>query len=476
MSYYLQIGGDQNMMPLASNRGLGDLYRWIDTLDVAHFGEIVHLAEWGWCQRLPVLQAQLEDALSGDDAPTQHDVRATADNLLDLIKSRDAGAQTCHVTDGIGAGDGEDDDEADDQGGDDDGPDDDGDEAEEGEADDESDDETGEDDETPTTKAILTKGKMLRPASPMPTGETIAAALRELFAEQREEIASRLSTKSLDHVEVEFAEAVQKAEPKPAGEYYPWQTCAAEQFGAKVAAFIRVRAKAAREFDEDEVDVDTAAALSEVAHVPAVPVIDLSAWDTKMVARVAPLIEVVMRDSVKAMADVIVSSDPKAIEAMFHVVDKNIPETAQRLALKFCRETNETTSMEIGEALATLRDEIEAGIVGGDTRVEMTNRVREVFDNAEKYRAERIARTEASRARHTAEQKTVTSTGDEYKKHWLVSADACEKCDAVAAKFKDGIPAAATFGATSYGPIDGPPLHPHCACSLTWERVDSPNN
>jgi hypothetical protein len=105
--------------------------------------------------------------------------------------------------------------------------------------------------------------------------------------------------------------------------------------------------------------------------------------------------------------------------------------------------------------------------------VPLTDRVKTVFDQASDNRAETIARTEATRARHTAEQVTVKDSGVVKKKHWLRSEDACPICDAIAEQYPDGVAVDANFGATDYGPIDGPPAHPNCTCSLTYELDES---
>jgi hypothetical protein len=152
---------------------------------------------------------------------------------------------------------------------------------------------------------------------------------------------------------------------------------------------------------------------------------------------------------------------------VFAVVEPNIPAAAQKLALRFAESTNATTSLQLNEALAQLRDEITAGLVEGDTRQELTKRVEAVFDQATKSRAATIAKTEASRAQHTGELMIAKASGVITKKKWLASADACDECLDLAGK--DPIDLDDAFTVTNYGPVTTPPLHPNCQCSETFE-------
>ena len=145
----------------------------------------------------------------------------------------------------------------------------------------------------------------------------------------------------------------------------------------------------------------------------------------------------------------------------------------QRLALKFAQSTNETTSLQLNEAMSKLRDELTAGLVEGDTRQELTQRVAGVFDQATKSRAGTIAKTEASRAQHLGEMISAKETGLVTKKKWLLSADACPVCEAINDAHPDGVELDGNFGSTNYGPIDSPPAHPNCQCSQTYEVAES---
>ena len=194
--------------------------------------------------------------------------------------------------------------------------------------------------------------------------------------------------------------------------------------------------------------------------------IDIAKWDDRLALEVRPIIEVIARDAGKRLLQRVGASAEVAA-----VVDRNLPEAVENLTLQFAHSTNETTSLELDDARERLRQEIRDGVIEGDNRVEMRKRVQEVFENADKTRAGMIARTETTRAVHTAEQMSAKESGVVSKKMWLLSADACPLCEQVAADHPDGIALDATFAENGgeYGSIDGPPLHPNCQCSLTYQ-------
>lgn len=153
--------------------------------------------------------------------------------------------------------------------------------------------------------------------------------------------------------------------------------------------------------------------------------------------------------------------------ADFHVFERNIPKAAQEMSVKLAESINETTSSNIAVAVQKLRDEVAEGLVVGDTRTELANRVKNVFENATASRAETIARTEASKAAHQGELMGARDSGVVSKKFWLASADACPICDEIASDNPDGVALDATFDG-----VDSPPAHPNCQCSLTYSIRD----
>lgn len=192
--------------------------------------------------------------------------------------------------------------------------------------------------------------------------------------------------------------------------------------------------------------------------------IPLDQWNDKIARESQPVIEVIMGQQGRALLTRVGASPD-----VFSVFEKNIPKAAEQMALKFSKETTDTTSMQLEDALTRLRSEISDGLVEGDTRVELTKRVNAIFDQADTSRAETIARTEASRATHTGELMSAKDSGVVSKKFWLLSDDACPVCDEIAASTPDGVGLNDEFAPG----IDAPPdSHPNCQCSLAYSVAD----
>lgn len=84
----------------------------------------------------------------------------------------------------------------------------------------------------------------------------------------------------------------------------------------------------------------------------------------------------------------------------------------EQAALAFCEETNATTTETVESAVAKTREALIAGVVTEGESVEvLTKSINAIFANAEKWRARRIAQTEASRAVHAAQGKRQFSRG-----------------------------------------------------------------
>jgi hypothetical protein len=189
-------------------------------------------------------------------------------------------------------------------------------------------------------------------------------------------------------------------------------------------------------------------------------------WTKRLADQVQPIIQIIAKDQGHRLLRGVGAAQPA-----FDVFDRNIPKAAAELSLKFAESTNATTSMELDQALTQLRQEVSDGLIEGDTRVELRKRVEQVFDKAEKSRAAVIARTEASRASHQAELMSAKDSGVIESKVWLLSGDACPICEEIAAQNPSGVALDKTFAELGgeYGSIDGPPAHPNCQCSLTYE-------
>jgi hypothetical protein len=132
----------------------------------------------------------------------------------------------------------------------------------------------------------------------------------------------------------------------------------------------------------------------------------------------------------------------------------------------FCEDTNATTTKDIGKAYADLRDALHQGLVPhGESIPQLTKRVQGVFENAEKWRARRIAQTETSRAMFQAKDEQARRSNVVVGWRWSLSSDACPVCVAIAARkpvVKLGEPFAIIGKNPTYSTIYHPPAHPHC--------------
>ena len=195
-------------------------------------------------------------------------------------------------------------------------------------------------------------------------------------------------------------------------------------------------------------------------------------WDDPMASAMTPLVSLYWDDAGQTTRARL-GLDPDEWE----VHDPHLHDVIKQQAFNFCQSTNETTDKELGEALEQLRQEfIEGTVNAGDTIPELTRRVQSVFTRLSVTRAEMIARTEAARAVHAASLISAKESGVVSGKKWLLSADACEKCHAAAAKFPGGVgldqPFADDGRGTDYSSCPAPPLHPNCRCSITFVLSD----
>lgn len=156
-----------------------------------------------------------------------------------------------------------------------------------------------------------------------------------------------------------------------------------------------------------------------------------------------------------------------SLQAAFPVVNPKIAEALDRLTLKFCEETNATTSQLLSEALQQTRQAVREATIEGLAIDDLTKRINDVFADAETWRAKRIAVTESSRAVHLAEFISAQESGVVSSLEWLASADACPLCEALAGK---QVPLGQPFvtGASKipeYADVYHAPRHPGCQCT-----------
>lgn len=209
--------------------------------------------------------------------------------------------------------------------------------------------------------------------------------------------------------------------------------------------------------------------------------IDWSEWDQELARKVRPAVEVHYDDGLREAAARYGMSDDPA----FSVTNPRVRRAIDEAAMALSAEANGVTQTELQDKVAKLRADLANGILGDDTNTpaELTRIVQEVFGHAEKYRSERIALTESSRAVHTAQRMAAKESGIVLGFELLLSDDACDFCIEVKSRFPDGIPLDGNFGSAvtyengpstikgSYDQLDVTPIHPHCMCTMT-EKID----
>lgn len=177
------------------------------------------------------------------------------------------------------------------------------------------------------------------------------------------------------------------------------------------------------------------------------------------------------------VADLIVSQAAEAftyigLDQTFDVSNPAIAGFLEKRAFKFAKPTTLLTNRLLGRSLRE-------GISAGEGIPDLRKRVDSVFGGMEKYRAERIARSETIRATNYASEEAWRQSGVVKSKQWLTAMDerTCEWCGPMNGKiiglgdswFDRGTALAGNQGGTlnlDYETVERPPLHPNCRCTL----------
>lgn len=193
-----------------------------------------------------------------------------------------------------------------------------------------------------------------------------------------------------------------KAPPAPKGDEYEKENTYGLPTGANIAAELR------RWFEAQLADIlgGLAAAGAGPDGFPAFVPPDLNAdYDGPMAEAMTPLVSAYWDEAGREVRERL-GLDP----ATWTVVDPKTQDEIHRLTLTFCHATNATTTLQLGDALNRLKDELAAGIVDrGESVAQLTERVKNVFTLASDHRARRIAQTETSRAVHQAKARSASS-------------------------------------------------------------------
>lgn len=119
-----------------------------------------------------------------------------------------------------------------------------------------------------------------------------------------------------------------------------------------------------------------------------------------------------------------------------------------------------------------IRDEVVEALGKGETIGQITNRIKDVFTQAEEFRAERIARTETLRYNTSATEQAFVDSGVVEGKIWVTNPNPCEYCAEMAGKTTGLGEIMVEKGSAigdrifDYENLPGPPLHPNCECDL----------
>jgi len=187
--------------------------------------------------------------------------------------------------------------------------------------------------------------------------------------------------------------------------------------------------------------------------------------DTEVVVRIfTPLENEIIRQQGERAARL------AGAKSKFDLASKAVQKFLKERVFRFASEVNEETNK-------LLKNTLVEGVAAGEGVPALRKRVEEAFDGMEKYRAERIARSEVIRAANFASNEAYTQSDVVDKVQWLTAGDACQWCDPLDGKtidlggkfFKKGDKIEGTEGGVldlSYESINYPPLHPNCRCTV----------
>lgn len=128
------------------------------------------------------------------------------------------------------------------------------------------------------------------------------------------------------------------------------------------------------------------------------------------------------------------------------------------------------------DTLRALEKTLTEGQLAGESLVKLKKRVESIYQDAQGYRAERIARTESLRASNSTAELVYKQNGFS-EVEWFTNPSACEFCRTFSGRRKTIGSNYINVGDTitgdegnklriDYDDIGTPPLHPNCTCSL----------
>jgi SPP1 gp7 family putative phage head morphogenesis protein len=124
------------------------------------------------------------------------------------------------------------------------------------------------------------------------------------------------------------------------------------------------------------------------------------------------------------------------------------------------------------ETLDKLKASLFDGWEAGESIPDLTHRVRDLYEEFDRARAEMIARSESIRASNRGSQETYRASGVVDRTMWVATptdrtCEICNELDGKVAELGEPFPFE-----DSYGDASGPPAHPNCRCAVVPILVD----
>lgn len=144
------------------------------------------------------------------------------------------------------------------------------------------------------------------------------------------------------------------------------------------------------------------------------------------------------------------------LETSFNVYNPRIMDWIKGYVFKFSSDLETVNTKKLRRALTV-------GIENGETIPELMARMRGVFGEWDKYRAEIISRTETSRANNEAWVESAKQSGVVKRKEWIANPGCCDTCldmDGMTVGLEE------PFFSDDYSDGMAPPKHPACRCSI----------
>ena len=165
------------------------------------------------------------------------------------------------------------------------------------------------------------------------------------------------------------------------------------------------------------------------------------------------------------MASAVREAENYGLSTSWDVFNQNIEGWLKTYSIDLADEINTTT-------LDKLKGSLLEGWQDGESIPDLTNRVRDLYEEFDRSRAETIARTESIRASAQGALAEYAASGVVDRVMWINGPDPCDDCLELDGKIADLYE---DFH-SDVGDVDAPPLHPRCVCDvvpiLSGETVD----